>query len=53
MEELVEKTSILIDDEKLRRKMGKAGRQEIETGKFSLEKRNERLRKIFDKATVT
>jgi len=53
VEELVEKTSILIDDEKLRRKMGKAGRQEIETGKFSLEKRNERLRKIFDKATET
>lgn len=47
---LVEKTSILIDNENLRRKMGKAGRQEIEIGKFSIEKRNEKLKRIFDKA---
>jgi glycosyltransferase involved in cell wall biosynthesis len=49
--ELVEKTSILIEDEKLRRRMGRAGRQEIETGKFSLEKRNNQLKRIFDEAT--
>lgn len=51
VEELVEKTSILIEDEELRRTMGKAGRQEIETGKFSLQKRNGKLKRIFDKAT--
>jgi hypothetical protein len=31
--------------------MGKAGRWEIENGKFSLEKRNEKLKRIFDEAT--
>lgn len=49
--ELVEKMSILIENEQLRRKMGRAGRQEIETGKFSIEKRNTQLKKIFDEAT--
>ena len=48
--ELVEKTSILIEDEGLRRKMGIAGRREIETGKFSIKRRNEKLKKIFDEA---
>jgi glycosyltransferase involved in cell wall biosynthesis len=51
VKELVEKTSILIEDKELRRKMGKAGRQETETGKFSIEKRNEKLKRIFDEAT--
>jgi glycosyltransferase involved in cell wall biosynthesis len=50
VKELVEKTSILIEDEKLRRKMGIAGRREIETGKFSIKRRNEKLKKIFDEA---
>lgn len=50
VEELAEKTSFLIENEELRRKMGKAGRQEIDTGKFSIEKRNEKLKRIFDKA---
>jgi len=49
--ELVEKTSILIEDESLRRRMGKAGRQEIESGTFSIEKRNAKLERIFDDAT--
>jgi len=50
VEKLVEKTSILIENEELRRRMGKAGRQEIEAGKFSIEKRNEKLKRIFDEA---
>jgi glycosyltransferase involved in cell wall biosynthesis len=50
IEELVEKTSILIEDEKLRRRMGKAGRLEIEKGKFSIITRNEKIKKIFDEA---
>ncbi len=50
VEELAEKTSILIENEELRKKMGRAGRQEIETGKFSIKKRNEKLKRIFDEA---
>jgi glycosyltransferase involved in cell wall biosynthesis len=50
VKELAEKTSILIEDEKLRRRMGVAGRREIETGKFSIKRRNEKLKKIFDEA---
>jgi len=49
--ELVQKTSLLIENEDLRKSMGKAGRQEIETGKFSIKKRNAKLRGIFDEAT--
>jgi glycosyltransferase involved in cell wall biosynthesis len=49
--ELVEKTSILIENVDLRRKMGKAGRAEIENGRFSINNRNEKLKKIFDEAT--
>ena len=52
VKELVEKTSMLIEDENLRKRMGRAGRQEIETGKFSIEKRNEKLKKVFEEATV-
>ena len=52
VEALVKKTSILIEDETLRRTMGKAGRQEIETGKFSIDERNRKLKRIFDEATT-
>jgi len=48
--ELVEKTSVLIVDERLRRRMGIAGRREIETGKFSIKNRNQKLKRIFDEA---
>lgn len=41
----------MIKDKGVRRKMGRAGRKEIETGKFSIEKRNEKLKRIFDEAT--
>ena len=51
VKELVEKTGTLIEDEKLRRRMGAAGRREVENGKFSIGKRNEKLRRIFDEAT--
>ena len=43
-----EEKKIAIEDEKLRQKMGKTGRQEIEDGKFSINKRNEKLKAIFD-----
>ena len=53
VKELVEKTSVLIEDEGLRRSMGKAGREKIEEGKFSISKRHEKLKKIFDEALET
>lgn len=49
--ELVEKISILIENEKLRRSMGRAARKEIENGKFSVMTRNRKLKSIFDEAT--
>jgi glycosyltransferase involved in cell wall biosynthesis len=48
--ELAEKTSILIEDEALRRRMGKVGRKRIEEGIFSANKRNQKLKKIFDES---
>jgi len=49
--ELVTKASLLIENPDLRQKMGKAGREEIEQGKFSIRNRNEKLRMVFDEAT--
>ncbi|MBN1643259.1 MAG: glycosyltransferase family 4 protein [Dehalococcoidales bacterium] len=47
VEATVEKLSILIENPELRRQMGKAGRREIEQGKFSKERRNEKLKEIL------
>lgn len=47
---LVEKLSSLIEDAKLRKRMGDAGRKEVESGKFSLSYRNEQLRRIYEEA---
>jgi glycosyltransferase involved in cell wall biosynthesis len=49
--ELVAKTGLLIENADLRRQMGKAGREEIENGRFSIRKRNENLKRILDEAT--
>jgi glycosyltransferase involved in cell wall biosynthesis len=48
--ELVDKISILIENGTMRRQMGKAGRWEIEHGEFSIERRNEVLKRAFDEA---
>ena len=50
VKQLVEKLSIFIENKKLREKMGKEGRKMIEdkNGKFSIEKRNKQLRKIYE-----
>lgn len=48
IKKLVDEISILIEDEYLRRKMGKRGRNDIEKGKFSIGNRNKKLKKIFD-----
>jgi glycosyltransferase involved in cell wall biosynthesis len=44
--------SFLIENPERRRQMGRAGRWEVEQGKFSIEKRNEKLKRIFDEATA-
>ena len=49
IDEICEKASILIKDEKLREKFGKEGKRIFKT-KFSIKKRNKKLKKIFDEA---
>jgi len=48
--DLEEKLSLLIENEGMRRRMGEAGYYEVERGKFSVQRRNEKLKRIFDKA---
>jgi glycosyltransferase involved in cell wall biosynthesis len=48
--ELVEKIGMLIENNELRNRVGKAARFEVEHGKFSLEKRNQKLGRIFHEA---
>ncbi len=48
--ELAEKLSILIENTSLRQQMGELGRKEIETGKFSLQTRNKKLKEIYSEA---
>ncbi len=51
VEALVEKVSLLIANPELRQRMGRAGRWEIEEGKFSILRRNEALKRVLDEAT--
>jgi len=48
--ELVEKMSLLIENRGLRRKLGRAARQEVEIGRHSIKYRNQKLKEIFDEA---
>jgi glycosyltransferase involved in cell wall biosynthesis len=48
--QLVEKTSLLIEDSSLRRKMGRYGRKLVEKGKFSIKERNKKLKRIYEEA---
>jgi glycosyltransferase involved in cell wall biosynthesis len=50
IDDLAEKTSILIGDPDLRKRMGKAARWEIEQGGHSLKKVNAKLKRVFDEA---
>lgn len=49
-EGLVEKLSILIEDENLRKRMGEESRRMVETGKFSIVEQQRRLKRIYDEA---
>jgi glycosyltransferase involved in cell wall biosynthesis len=51
VEELEAKLNLLIENDELRRRMARAARWEVEHGKFSLQRRNEKLKRIFDEAT--
>ena len=48
--ELVEKLSILIEDNSLRQRLGEAGKVEVERGRFSIEARNKQLGGIYQEA---
>ena len=50
IEQLEHKTEILIKDKKLRDSMSKKGLDEISRGKFSIKKRNEKLKIIYENA---
>ncbi len=47
---LVKKVSLLIENAELRKRLGQAGRREVECGKFSIATRNENLKRLFDEA---
>jgi glycosyltransferase involved in cell wall biosynthesis len=51
VEGLIKAISALIENPELRRKMGEAARWEVEHGKFSIKKRNEKLKKLLNEAT--
>jgi glycosyltransferase involved in cell wall biosynthesis len=53
VKQIVEKTSMLIEECSLRRGIGREARHLVERGNFSIEKRNEKLKRIFDAATHT
>ncbi len=48
--QLVERASLLIENKKLRKKMGENCIKEIKSGKFSIKKRNRKLKKIYQEA---
>jgi glycosyltransferase involved in cell wall biosynthesis len=50
---LVEKLSVLIENEKIRRAMGSNAKVEIETGKFNQESVKGKLKKVLDEATCS
>ncbi len=50
VQSLVKNTSKLIESETLRKQLGKAGRWEIENGKFSIETRNRKFKDVLDRA---
>jgi len=52
VEGLVKVISTLIESPELRSKMGEAARWEVKHGKFSLRKRNEKLKRILDEALI-
>ncbi|MBI1884961.1 MAG: glycosyltransferase family 4 protein [Chloroflexi bacterium] len=50
IDDLAEKVGLLIEDEALRKRMGAAGREEVERGTHSMAHRNQRLKEVLDDA---
>jgi len=50
IKDLVKKLSLLIENKNLRKKMGQNAFKTVETGKFSIQERNKKLRRIYDEA---
>jgi glycosyltransferase involved in cell wall biosynthesis len=50
VDDIVKKLSLLIEDSDLRKRMGRNGRKETETGEFSIPHRNEKLGRIFSES---
>jgi glycosyltransferase involved in cell wall biosynthesis len=48
--QIVDKASLLIEESSLRRQIGREARRLTEQGEFSVTKRNEKLKRIFDEA---
>jgi glycosyltransferase involved in cell wall biosynthesis len=48
--QIVDKASFLIEENSLRRQIGREAKRMIEHGEFSITKRNEKLKRIFDEA---
>ncbi len=48
--EMTSKTKYLIQNQKLRSKMGKTSHEEVKNGKWSVKKRNEKLLRVYEEA---
>ena len=46
--DIIEKTSLLIEDSALRKRMSRRAREEVERGKFSIKTRNRKLKEIYE-----
>ena len=51
VDDLSEATGYLIENPEMREKLGVAAKQEVDYGRFSLTRRNDVLKEIFDAAT--
>jgi glycosyltransferase involved in cell wall biosynthesis len=49
--QIVEKTALLIENPSLMKKLGRQARASIESGRFSIKNRNMKLKRIFDEAS--
>lgn len=50
VKQIVEKTSLLIEDGSIRKKIGREARNLVENGTFSINSRNEQLKIIFEQS---
>ncbi len=47
---VVDKVGVLVEDSGLRRRMGRAGRREVEEGKFAWQRHREAMKRVLDRA---